>query len=158
MAGRLPAHSAGFQTAGPYLTDSDGGRAMFLDAPMAPGESTASCISITNQSTVAADVRMFGSTQGTGLDRYLRLTVVRGHGTRALEGSCRGFRPDARGVVFEGSLRAFPDAFANGMRDARVAWVPGESHAYRFLLRLRGVNAAQGLTARQSILWEARVP
>jgi hypothetical protein len=131
---------------------------MFLDPPMAPGASTASCISITNQASAAADVRLFGATSGTGLDRYLRLTVVRGSRAPASDGSCRGFQPDRQGVVFEGSLRSFPDAFANGLRSPRAPWAPGESHSYRFVLRLRDANGAQGLTARQAFLWEARVP
>ena len=153
-----PATSAPlFVTQGPVLTDSDVGRALFDGGPLAPGGPRTACTTVTNAGPASAAVRLFGSTTGTGLDRFLRITVARGRLTTDAEGgSCRGFESQA--VLFSGSLRAFPDAYEEGIADPDTSWDPGQSRAYRITVTLGDDPAAQGLTAGQSFVWEARAP
>lgn len=119
---------------------------MFDGPPMVPGERRTGCTAVRNDGGSPARVVLFGRTGGTGLDRHLRLTVIRGKGT------CNDFRPD--GTLYRGSLRDFPDDAGSGIADQHVALLPGESRTYRFAVRLAG-DAPQGLTVSQSFLWRA---
>jgi len=148
-AGHRPDASA------PALESSRGGSAVLLLPDGAPGDDATSYVEVRAGSAPAA-VRLFGATEGTGLDRYLRLTVTRGSG----RGSA--FVPDAPdhlgvgpGVLYRGSLAEFPDDLRSAIADPGGAWADGEAHTYRFHVRLRGGNAAQGLTASQSFRWAA---
>ena len=153
-----PALSApGFAPHGVLLTDSDLGDALFGGGPLAPGERRKACTTVTNSGGGSGDVRLYGATSGTGLDRFLDVTVARGILSRdSAPGSCRGFQ--AQVVLFTGRLRAFPSSYDDAITDPYVSWSPGESHAYRITVTLRDHLAAQGLTASQSFVWEGRTP
>lgn len=152
------------------LKGDDGGIAMFFVEGVAPGDPPAtSCLQVSYTGSVPVTVRMYGSTTGTGLDPYLDLTVTRGTLPSLTVGSCSGFTLDAAnhigagpGVVYRGSLRDFPDDYLGGLVDPDSAsgstesWVDGERHAYRFQITVRDDNAAQGRTAGQTFVWEAR--
>lgn len=150
------------------LTSDDGGLAMFFLEGVAPGDPPAtSCLQVSYTGSVPVTVRMYGSTTGTGLDPYLDLTVTRGTLPALTAGSCSGFAPDIAnhigagpGVMYRGSLRDYPDEYSGGLVDREAAgpesWADGERHAYRFQISVRDDNAAQGRTAGQTFVWEAR--
>ncbi|MGQ0805174.1 MAG: hypothetical protein ACT4PI_15100 [Actinomycetota bacterium] len=157
-----------FDTAAVSLTDDDGGAAMFALANAAPGTGDTGCITVTYNGGSDATVRLYGTTGGTGLDRYLDLTITRGSfpsGTPPFD-SCTGFVSDTAdyfgagaGVVFDGTLDAYPDNYDTGIADppgAPDAWADAETHAYQFAITVADNNAAQGLTASQAFTWEAR--
>jgi hypothetical protein len=150
------------------ITDNDAGAAALVQSNAAPGASDTGCIVISYQGTLPATVRMYGTTTGTGLDQYLALTVTRGTGSGPFD-SCAGFIPDATdyvgagpGVVYSGTLQGWADSYTGGLVDpvpsSAETWTNGESHTYRFTLSLPAgaPDAAQGLTAGQTFIWEAR--
>ena len=151
VAAIRPAVSAAdhFRARGPILASGDG-RALFTGRPFAPGETRSRCITVTNRGAGQGPVRLYGQTSGSGLDRYLVMSVVRGTLTGTSR-SCRGFH--AARPVFRGSLRQFPDTYRGGIRLG--AWAPRETHVFRFTVRLRNDPAAQGLAAGQSFLWQS---
>lgn len=127
---------------------STGGSTMFEGPPMAPGEARTGCMVVRNDSSLPARVVLFGRTLGTGLDAHLELKVVRG------TGAYKDFdRDPSDAVLYRGTLRGFPDDAASGLVDPAGSWVPGESHTYRFVVRLSD-DAPQGLTAGQSFVWQ----
>lgn len=149
------------------INDNDAGAAMFSMANLAPGTSQASCITVSYQGSLPATVRMYGTTTGSGLAGHLQLTVERGAGGGF--GTCTGFSPDGTdyvgagpGVVYRGTLTGWPDDYAGGRVDPTSGspeqWTTGESHSYRFTVTLpaEAADAAQGLTAGQTFVWEAR--
>lgn len=150
------ADAQGFSAGTVYLTSDGGGKALFPLVKAEPGATTTSYTSLTYGGTLPASVRLHGSLSGTGLARFLTVTVTRGTGRE------RGFVPDATdytgggsGVLYRGTLAAFPEDFEGGVVDPGV-WQPGETHAYRFEVTLSDDPAAAGRSASADFLWEAR--
>jgi hypothetical protein len=121
---------------------------------------------VTYSGSLPAQVRLYGTTTGTGLDAYMTLTVTRGTSSSAFD-SCATFTPDATdylgqgaGVIYSGTLQGFPDDFATGLHDPKTGseatWTSGTSHAYKFVVSLPDSDSFSGLTASQSFTWEAR--
>jgi hypothetical protein len=149
------ADDTGFAAGTVYLTSSETSP-LFRVPNGGPGSTATSTITITYEGTLPATVRLYGATSGTGLARFLSLTITRGtgHGPR--------FVPDpddpigaGPGVIYQGALAAFPTSFATGVAD-RQTWEQGATHSYRFVLRLADDPRIQGLTAGASFTWEAR--
>ena len=109
---------------------------------------------------------MYGATTGTGLDPYINLTVTRGTIASPSFDACTGFSADATdyigsgaGVVYNGTLAGFPDAWTGGIVDAPSAtetWTTNEVHTYRFAWTVADNDLAQGKNATQTFTWEAR--
>jgi hypothetical protein len=148
------------------LIDDDYGSAMLTLSNARPGVTDEGCMRVTYAGSYAPTVRLYGSTTGSGLDAFLDITVVRGT-LAGSSASCAGFNPDATdylgagpGVIFQDSLDEFPDDYEDGLagpvEGSEETWTNGESHAYRFVISLADDNAAQGLTASQRFVWEAR--
>lgn len=124
--------------AAPLLELSDHGSAVLSLENAKPGDSAAGCLRLAYRGDEPARVLLYGTTSGTGFDRYLDLKVERG-------ASCK------RGeVVYDGTLAGFPDGPRGAIEES---WTPDETHAYRFEISVRDDNAAQGLTARQLFTW-----
>lgn len=151
------------------IADDDGGSAMLGFSDAQPGTTDSSCITISYTGTLAATVRLYGATSGSGLAAYLDLRVTRGSfaGPKPAFRSCVGFQPDAAdhagagpGVVYDGTVEGYPDSYAAGRVDpsptAPESWEAGESHVYRFEVTLRDDAAATGKNATQSFSWEPR--
>jgi predicted ribosomally synthesized peptide with SipW-like signal peptide len=149
------------------LTDNDAGSAMLSLANAKPGDSDTSCIVVTYSGSLPSTVRLYGTTGGSGLDQYLDLTITRGTDPLPSFDSCAGFTPDATdyigagaGVIFDGTLQAYPDDYAGGLVDpipgSPESWTNSEAHGYRFVVSVQDDNSAQGLTATQTFTWEAR--
>ncbi|HEX9890835.1 MAG TPA: hypothetical protein VGB28_02075, partial [Actinomycetota bacterium] len=122
----------------------------------APGDRAEACVRVAYAGTLPAEVRMYGSSTGTGLDPYLLLTVTRGTLPPGEGGSCEGFVADpedhigfAPGVVYRGSLAGYPSDWATGVVDptpgAPEEWTDAEERAYRMEVELQDDQAAQGL-------------
>ena len=148
---------------------NDRGRQLFTIANARPGMTKSACVRVTYTGNSPARVRLHGRSDGTGLARYLMLEVGRGWTSLDDFGSCRSFRPDrrnylglGRGVVYAGTLAGLPGDFASAPNDATWhntrTWRRGATHAYRLVVTLpRSVgNEAQGLTAEETFVWEAR--
>ncbi len=163
------------------LADNDAGTALFSMGNMAPGSTEASCIKVSYTGRMPGGIRLYGSTTGSGLDQYLNLKVTRGRYQSLPEpgfDSCTSFVADSTdymgagpGVIYNGTLQGFPDdppGYSGGLADPADCGAPPcpaeqwtflpESHVYKFEVTLpSGVSdAAQGLTAGQTFVWEAR--
>jgi hypothetical protein len=139
------------------LTDDDAGSAMFTASGMKPGSSSTNCIAVTyGGSLVPADVKLYGSTGGTGLSSYLNVTLDIGAGGSM--GSCGGFVSSS--TLYSGTLAAFVAAHSD-WSTGQASWTPAstpDSRTFRFVMSLPSgtSNAAQGLTATATFTWEAQ--
>jgi hypothetical protein len=122
----------------PVLEPSERGSAVLSLENAKPGDYATGCLRLTYRGSEPARVLLYGTTTGTGFDRFLELKVERG-------ASCHGGEP-----VYDGTLEDFPDAPAGAIEEP---WMPDESHVYRFAISVRDDNDAQGLTARQTFTW-----
>lgn len=155
-------YAAGTVTIG----DNDAGAALVPLPAAVPGQSSTGCIVVTYGGTLNAGVRLYASLTGA-LAPHLTLTVTRGTQAAPAFASCTGFTADATnyigagaGVVYNGTLAAFPTSYATGIVDPLAGspetWTTGESHVYRFVVTLSNTTAAQGLTQSADFTWEAR--
>lgn len=137
------------------IIDDDSGSAMFNAADMKPGDTVESCIAVTyNGSITPADVALYGTTAGTGLDTYLDLSIEIGNGGSF--GDCTGFTSTAS--LYSGTLANFSAThtdFASGLGSWSPAASP-ETMTYHFVVTLQDNNAAQGLNASATFTWEAQ--
>lgn len=151
------------------LSDNDGGTALLSLTGARPGDFDSGCITVNYTGSLAASVRLYGSTTGTGLDEYLNLTITRGSfsGSPPAFDDCTGFTADGTdyiglgsGVIYSGTLRDFPDTYAAGLVDplpgAPESWTSGEAHTYKFRVSLQDNPLAQAKDAAQTFTWEAR--
>ncbi len=122
------------------LSDNDAGNALFTVQGFTPGDSFVKCIEVDYSSTggVQSNVKLYGSTGGSGLDRYLDLRIRRGTmPTTGTSGDCTGFTPDATdydgngaGVIYDATLENFGDDYATGTTDPAPAWNDGDKAVY----------------------------
>jgi predicted ribosomally synthesized peptide with SipW-like signal peptide len=158
--------SSNFTAGSVDIDDNDGGTAMLAIANGTPGSTDTGCIQVSYPGSLPANVRLYGSTSGTGLDQYLDVVVTRGTISGSAFDSCTSFAADALnyigagpGVVYSGTLQGFPDDFAAGLVDPPgfpEVWTSGETHAYRLTVTVQSNSAAQGRNATQTFTWEAR--
>jgi hypothetical protein len=132
-----------------------------------PGAAATGCIEVSYSGTLPANVKLYGTGGGTGLNEYLTLVVTRGSfsGTPSA-GSCTGFTGDSAnyigqgaGVIYDGLLAGWPATAASAQLDPTTAspasWTAGTVHGYRFQVTLDNSPAAQGLTANETFTFEA---
>ena len=165
------ASSGNLFTAGTvHIEDNDGGSTALLSLPNAkPGDSDTGCIRVNYTGTLAATVRLYATVSGS-LAQYLNLTVTRGTDPTPSFDSCLTFVPDllnyigqGSGVIYSGSLSAFPGSYAAGLVDpdslllgSSETWANPDAHSYKFAISLASNDAAQGLSGSASFTWEAR--
>jgi predicted ribosomally synthesized peptide with SipW-like signal peptide len=158
-----------FATGTVVLADNDSGTAMLSLSNALPGATDAACITVSYTGSLASAVRLYGTTTGSGLDAYLDLKITRGSfsGAPPAFDSCATFNADATdyagsgsGVIYNGTLAAFPDDYAAGRVDPLPAgpetWTTGETHVYKLEVTLQNNPAAEGKAATQTFTWEAR--
>jgi hypothetical protein len=151
------------------IGDNDSDSAVLSLTGAEPGASDSGCIKVTFNGSLDSDVRLYGTTSGSGLDQYLDLKVTRGTytPTEPAFDSCNNFQADSTdyigqgaGVVYKGTVQGFPDDYAAGVVDppsgGPETWTNGESHVYKLEVQLRHNVAAQGLNATQAFTWEGR--
>jgi hypothetical protein len=148
------------------IADNDAGAAVVALPSAVPGQSSTGCIAVTYSGSLAAGVRLYANLTGS-LAPHLTLTVTRGTQAAPAFASCTGFTADATnylglgaGVVYSGTLAAFPTSYATGIVDpipgSPESWTSGERHVYRFVVTLANTTAAQGLSQNATFTWEAR--
>jgi hypothetical protein len=148
------------------IADNDAGAAVVALPSAVPGQSSTGCIAVTYSGSLAAGVRLYANLTGS-LAPHLTLTVTRGTQAAPAFASCTGFAADATnylglgaGVVYSGTLAAFPTSYATGIVDpipgSPESWTSGERHVYRFVVTLANTTAAQGLSQNATFTWEAR--
>jgi hypothetical protein len=132
-----------------------------------PGAVSTGCIQITNSGTLSVQMRLYGTSSGTGLNEYLKLVVTRGSfsGTPPA-GSCTGFTADATnyiaqgaGVIYSGTLANWPSSTGSALPDptasAPATWSPQATHSYQFQVTVPSNPGAQGLTGHETFTFEA---
>jgi predicted ribosomally synthesized peptide with SipW-like signal peptide len=151
------------------LTDDDAGGAMLSMSNAKPGDTVSGCIKVTYSGSLAANVHLYASQTGS-LGQYLNLTVTRGTG--ATFASCAGFTADTTnylgsgaGVIYSGTLQAYPATYAAGVVDpsncgsppcSAQTWNNTNNHVYKFVVTLADNNSAQGLSGTAGFTWEAQ--
>ena len=152
------------------LTDNDANAAMITMTAARPNDSASSCIKVTYTGSLASTVRAYATTtftSGSSLAPYLNLTVTRGTDATDPFPVCTNFTADATnyigagaGVVYNGTLAAFPTTYAAGLVDptsgSPATWNTNDNHVYKFVVTVQDNNLAQGLNATTAFTWEAR--
>ena len=149
------------------IGDNDANGQLFSMSGMKPGSTSSGCIQVTYTGSLAANVKLYGTTTGSGLDPYITLTVTRGTISSGSFSSCTNFTADSTdylgsgaGVVYSGTLQGYADDYTGGILDApggnTESWTTSETHAYRFDVTLQDTDSAQGKTANQVFTWESR--
>jgi len=129
---------------------------MFSLSDLAPGNTATSFIRIGYGGSLPAGVRIYDSVHESGLARFLHLTITRGsRAGHAFKADATDYVGAGAGVLFDGRLARFPESFAGGVADPRT-WHPTDGHTYRVEMTLRGGEAAMGLSAGPTFVWEAR--
>jgi hypothetical protein len=132
-----------------------------------PGAVSTGCIQVTYTGTLPANVKLYGTSGGTGLNQYLNLVVTRGtfSGTPS-SGSCTGFTADSTnyitqgaGVIYSGTVSNWPTSASTALVDptagSPATWSTSASHGYQFQVTLQSAAAGQGLTGSQTFAFEA---
>ena len=139
----LRAPSAAFDRSGPALVKVAASSPLRL-VNAAPGATAVTDTTIRYRDAAPAQIRLFADVDGTGLARFLHVTVTSGTGRGA------SFTPGA--VIFDGTLAAIPHAYTSGSADTTVIR-QDEVRTYRVAVTLADDNAAQGLTAGATLTW-----
>jgi hypothetical protein len=158
-----------WSTGSVVLTDDDSDQALFSVSGLIPGQSRSRCLTVGYTGSFPAQVRLYGSPGGTGLADHLDLQITRGSFAGSGDAGCTGFTADGTaylgtghdpGVVYDSTLAAFPTSWNAATEEPDGTdtghWLPGDTHAYRFTLTLRGDDAAAGLTAAPTFVVAAR--
>ena len=151
-----------FNTGTVSITDNSSGSAMFTAASMRPGQPVSKCIKVTYTGSMAAAVKLYGSSTGT-LGSYLTLSVTRGDVSSGAFGDCTNFTADATnhaglgaGVLYSGPMTGFPGTLGTAIADPLAAWPQNEAHFYKFTVDVADDNAAENKTATAAFTWDAR--
>jgi hypothetical protein len=155
-------------TAGTVAIGSNSGSSAILSLTNAkPGSVSTGCINVSYTGTLPANVKLYGTSGGTGLNQYLTLVVTRGSFSGSpTAGSCTGFTADSTnyisqgaGVIYSGALSSWPASASTALGDPTTAspatWATGNTHGYQFQVTLGTNTAAQGLTGSQTFTFEA---
>lgn len=157
-----------FATGTVTIADNDTNNAMFSLTGLRPGQTGsagAKCIKVDYTGSLAANVRLYGSTTSGNLGTYLDVKVTRGTLVLPSGFDCSTFTADATeyisgqgsGVIYNGTLSAFPNAWATGIQYPASTWSNGTSAAYKFEAAVQDDNGAQGQNATGvTFTWEAR--
>jgi len=147
------------------LSDNDSGAAMYNATGQKPGDVTERCIKVSYDGSLDSTVKLYATAAGS-FGSHVDLTVTPGTTTAAFSG-CGSFTPDAKGAIYNGTLKGFTDAYTDytsGLADypgSQVKWSTGETVAYRFRLTIRDDFAANENTSvlsttAHSFTFEAR--
>ena len=139
------------------LSDDDAGTVLFDLAGMKPGDTSTKCINVTYTGSLTADVKLYGTVEGTGLATYLDAIIGIGTGAAGgKSGDCADFKSAA--TLHKDTLAAFGSTntdFTNGLGGFDGATNP-TTMSYQVTVTLRDDNAAQGLDAAATFTWQAQ--
>jgi hypothetical protein len=149
------------------ITTNSGGAPVVALSNAKPGAVATGCIDVTYTGTLPANVKLYGSGAGTGLNQYLNLIVIRGtfSGTPS-SGSCTGFTADSTnyiaqgpGVIYSGTLANWPGSAGSAQVDpissSPATWSNNSAHGYEFQVTVQSNNAGQGLSGSETFTFEA---
>lgn len=144
-----------------YITDNDGGAAMYSVTNAKPLASTVSCINVKYLGTLDSNVRLYATGASGALAPYVNVTVEQGTGSTVF-GDCTGFT--ASSTIYSGTLSGFPSTSGGGIATNPGAgfWVTNDELSYRFTVTVADDNAANGQgagplsTGTHSFVWEAQ--
>ncbi len=148
------------------LTDDDGtSGVMFNVSNIKPGQSGERCIVVTYNGSLAASVKLYGTTSNnTTLAAYVQLTVESGTGSSfagSSGGTCTGFVSEAT-IAPTDTLVNFGTTHTN-FGNGAGSWSPtannaGQTKVYRFAWSLpsNAPDAAQNKSATATFTWEAQ--
>lgn len=141
------------------LDSDDAGGVPFMSAPnMVPFDAEQDCITVSYTGEEAVEVRLFGSVDSGELGKYLDLTIERVD----FDGDdCEGALPEEE--LYRGTLagpRSFTSSHVDWRTGLAAGWAPSssESQTYRITVSLQNDNAAQGLHATASFVWQSATP
>ncbi|GAA4660689.1 hypothetical protein [Kineococcus glutinatus] len=140
------------------LSDDRAAGSVLLSAVnMKPGDSATTCYRVSYTGSLPVEVRLRGTTTGTGLGSHVRLTVTRGTLTATSGPSCSTFTAAGSGTVYSGTLSALPSTYATGRPDpTATTWGPGngaaDTRAFQVVLSVTDAVSADGLAATQAVL------
>jgi predicted ribosomally synthesized peptide with SipW-like signal peptide len=142
-----------------YITDNDGGSAMFGVSNAKPG-SVSKCITVTYLGSLDANVHLYGSGFGGALAPYLNLKVEQGTSSSAF-GSCATF--SATSTLYNSGISGFATTYGTGYDTEPGAgrWATNDAISYRFTVTLADDNNANGGSSplasnNFSFTWEAQ--
>lgn len=149
------------------LASNSSGAALLSLTNAKPGDTSTGCVQLTYTGNLAANVKLYGTPSGTGLNQYLNLVVTRGtaSGTPS-PGSCAGFTADptnyvaqGAGVIYSGTLANWPSSSAAAQLDPTTSspatWSTSNTRSYQFSLTVQNNNSGQGLTGGETFTFEA---
>lgn len=134
---------------------------IFAEADLKPGDSGAKCITVESTGSLAGELRFYrGAVSGdVDLADEITLTVdatAVGSGTN-VQADCAGYTGGTSGAVYDGTLSAMADVYANAGGTAvalsggtervvyRIAWILGDAD-----------NDLMGASAQADLAWEVR--
>jgi len=150
-----------FSTGSVAISDNDGGSGvLFTVSGLKPGSTGTACITVSYTGSLAAGVRLYGTSPSTtnSLSSYVLLQIdeTTGSGTITYP-SCTGF--GASTTLFNSTLASFGSAktsYATGLS----SWNPGGSATrdYRFTYTLDSAapNTTMSSSAAITFVWEAQ--
>lgn len=155
---QLRAHGAALPTRRtPALVNDLGTRPLFSLRNMRPGAPFQRCIVLTGRNASASYVALYATGRQQPLDRYLQVTITRGHGHGHAKGSCAGFRADRRGNQFSGLLSRYPRTVGRARRD-KLSLRPRSTRVFRFTVTLADNSRAQGLRTKVKFVFRPGMP
>jgi hypothetical protein len=141
------------------LADDDNNTAMFNATNLKPGATAVKCIAVTSTGSLAATVKLYGTSYATtnGLADNINLKVEQGTG--ATTASCAGFT--GASTLFDSTLSSFgttKTSFANGVGTWAPTGAASETKAFRvtYVLNANTPDSAQGGTAAVGFTWESQ--
>jgi hypothetical protein len=149
------------------IASNSGSTAVLSLANAKPGAVSTGCLNVSYTGTLPANVKLYGTGGGTGLNQYLNLVVTRGTFTGTpTAGSCTGFTADSTnyitqgaGVIYSGTVAGWPATAAAALVDPTASspatWSTNTSHGYQFQVTLQTNAAGQGLTGTETLTFEA---
>lgn len=141
------------------LVDDDNNTAMFTATNLKPGATAVKCIAVTSTGSLAATVKLYGTSYATtnGLADNINLKVEQGTG--ATTASCAGFT--GASTLFDSTLSSFgttKTSFATGLGTWAPTGAASETKAFRvtYVLNANTPDSAQGGTAAVGFTWESQ--
>jgi hypothetical protein len=149
------------------ISTNSSGSAVLSMANAKPGSTATGCVNVTYSGSLPANVRLYGTGGGTGLNQYISLVVTRGSFSGSPSaGSCTGFTADSTnyigqgaGVIYSGTVANWPSSSSSAVVDptssSPATWNQNTAHGYQFQVTVQSNNAGQGLTGTETFTFEA---
>lgn len=150
--------SSTWSTSSVSLTDDAAGAAILNDSNIQPGVTKTSCITVTNNSSVAAPVKIYAKNTGTDATLNQAINISIDEGTGGSFASCSGFVKQTTVMAnqtlstMETANTSYSTGLATGLTN------PGATKTYQFsyYVPATAANKWQGLTSTNSFFWEAQ--